>query len=62
MCIFSLHAIMLFNTKDSQTNQQPPWSKYKMSIRTIDLEKVGGDKGVAYPTSDISWKLPKHVL
>ena len=51
MCIFSLHAIMLFNTKDSQTNQQPPWSKYKMSIRTIDLEKVGGDKGVAYPTS-----------
>lgn len=54
MCIFSLHAIMLFKTKNSQTNQQPQQSKYKMSIPTIDLEKFGGDKGVAYPTSDVS--------
>lgn len=44
------------------TNKTTQQSNYRLSMPTTDLEKAGGDKGAAYPTGDISWKLPKHVL
>ena len=56
LCRFSLRTMLIFLNKATQQ------SDYRLSMLTTDLEDARGDKGAAYPTGDVSWKLPKHVL